>query len=199
MNKIGIFGGAFNPIHYGHLFIAKESLEVFGIQKIIFIPTGSPSFNKKDLLDKWIRLEFVKCAISNEEHFEIDNFEVKNPRISYFIYTLNHVKEKFPNREIFSIIGEDAFLQFHKWKSPLEILEKTNIIIAKRFSGNFEQTKQYISKNFKAFKNKIFFLDHPLYTISSTLIRERIKNGKSISYLVPECIEREIIKNAYYR
>jgi len=199
MERIGIFGGAFNPIHYGHLFIAEESLSIFCLKKIIFVPTGNPAFKKEDLLDKNIRLQMVKEATKSKNHFTVDDFEVKNKNTSYFVYTLRHIKELYPDDTLFFILGEDAFLNFHKWKSPEEILSQANLVVAKRFEGNFNKVKKYIADYFKNFEEKIAFLEHPLYPLSSTLIRKRIKDGKSISFLVPEIIEKEINENGYYR
>ncbi len=199
MNRIGIFGGAFNPIHYGHLFIANESLKKFNLEKVIFVPTGNPVFPKEDLLDKHIRFNFVEIAISGKVKFAISDFEIKRESPSYFINTLIYLKNRENCEDCYSIIGEDAFLQFHKWKDYMKILELTKIIVAKRYDGDFEKTKFYVRKYFANFIDKIFFLKHPLYPISSTLIRERIKRKESITYLLPEEIERQIIINGYYR
>ncbi len=198
MNRVGIFGGAFNPIHYGHLFIANEAFSKFRLEKVIFVPTGNPVFPKEDLLPGSIRLEFVKLSVKNVSYFEVSDFEVIHKEPSYFIKTLLHLLEQERCEECFTIIGEDAFLHFHKWKEPMEILKHTNLIVAKRFEGNFYETKRYTDTFFKDFKKKIFYLNHPLYPVSSTLIRKRIKNGEPISYLLPETIEKEIIKNAYF-
>jgi len=196
-NKIGLFGGAFNPIHNGHLFVAKESIKTFNLNKIIFIPTGNPVFEKQELLNKQIRANFVKNAISNEKNFEVSLFEIEREAPSFFIDTLQHFKN---GKDIlFTILGEDTFMQFHKWKSPEEILENSYLIVAKRYEGNFVGTKSYIKERFKKYEEKIFFLPHPLYPISSTLIRERIKKGMPVSYLLPESIEKEILENGYYR
>ena len=195
-NKIGLFGGAFNPIHNGHLFVAKESMKTFNLNKIIFIPTGNPVFEKQELLNKQIRANFVKTAISNKKNFEVSFFEVERETPSFFIDTLQH----FNNGKdmLFTILEEDTFMQFHKWKSPEEILENSYFIVAKRYEGNFAGTKKYIKKYFTEYKEKILFLPHPLFPISSTLIRERIKKGKYISYLLPESIEKKIVENGYY-
>ncbi len=197
MNKIGILGGAFNPIHFGHLFIAKEAMGLFSLKKIIFVPTGNPVFPKENLLDKRIRTDLVKNAILREKHFEISLFEVKRDTPSFFIDTLKYFKSR--QNEIFVIIGEDTFLQFHRWRLPEEILKVSSLIVAKRYEGNFEKTKDYVEKRFDVFKSRIYFLSHPLFPISSTLIRKRIKEEKSISYLLPKNIEEIIIKNGYYR
>ncbi len=196
-NKIGLFGGAFNPIHYGHLFAAKEAVQTFQLKKIIFIPTGNPVFEKQELLGKQIRANFVKNAILDEKDFEVSLFEIEREAPSFFIDTLQY----FNNGEdvLFTILGEDTFMQFHKWKSPEEILENSYLIIAKRYEGNFAATKSYVKEHFKKYEEKIFFLPHPLYPISSTLIRERIKKEMPVSYLLPESIEKEILENGYYR
>ncbi|MGB9694972.1 MAG: nicotinate-nucleotide adenylyltransferase [Caldisericaceae bacterium] len=197
MSKIGIFGGAFNPIHNGHLFIAKESLEIFGLDKVIFVPTGNPVFKKEDLLDKYVRANLVEIAIKDEPGFEISYFEINRDEPSYYIETLLFFRESFD--DIYSIIGEDAFVFFHKWKNPQEILNNSKMIIAERFEDNFAGTKSYISEYFKQYEKNISFLTHPFYRVSSTVVRERIKQGKHIDYLVPDALKRIILSKGYYK
>jgi len=196
-NRIALYGGAFNPIHIGHLFVAKEAIRLFNLSKVIFIPTGNPVFAKKDLLDKRIRAHLVEIAISGEENFEISYFEVEKDSPSYYIETLKSFLD--PQTEIFSIIGEDAFLKILLWKDYIEILENSYFIVAKRLNDNFETLREFIQENLNGFAKKIFTLSHPLHCISSTLIRERIKNNLTISYLVPKVVENEIVKNGYYK
>ena len=198
-SRVGIFGGAFNPIHTGHLFIAKEAKRIFSLSKVTFIPTGNPAFQKEGLLDKNIRTKLVELSISGNKDFDFSLYEIKKNTTSYFIETLNYFKELYPEKEFFTILGEDAFLKFHLWREPKEILKKTNLIVAKRFEDNFSDSRKYMNKYFREFKEKIFFMDHPLFPISSTLIRRRIYEGKFISYLVPNAVEKEILENGYYR
>jgi nicotinate-nucleotide adenylyltransferase len=197
MGKLGIFGGAFNPIHIGHLFVAKEALKIFQLDKIIFIPTGNPVFQKEELLDKKDRAKLVNLSIKDEPCFEESLFEVNRDVPSYFINTLDQFINHYD--DLYTILGEDTFILFHKWKSYREIISKTNFIIAERFEDSFTISKKYIQTYFPDFKEKIFFLSHPLYRISSTLIRERIKSNKYISYLVPKEIEMEILNKRYYK
>ncbi len=198
-SRIGIFGGAFNPIHTGHLFIAKEAKRIFSLKKVAFVPTGNPAFQKEGLLDKNTRTKLVELSISNNKDFDLSLYEIKKNTTSYFIETLNYFIKLYPEKEFFTILGEDTFLKFHLWKEPKEILKKTNLIVAKRFEGNFSNSKEYMNKHFEEFKEKIFFMNHPLFPVSSTLIRQRIHEGKFISYLVPEAVEREILVNGYYK
>ena len=197
MSKIGIFGGAFNPIHNGHMFVAEEALWIFQLNKIVFVPTGNPVFQKEDLLDKNERSKLVSLSIKDRPYFEESLFEVQRDAPSYFIDTLEQFLQ--PSNSLYTILGEDAFIYFHKWKSYEEIISRTNFIVAERFEDSFATTKKYIQTNFHEFIDKIFFLSHPLYRISSTLIRERIKSNKHISYLVPEIVEKEILDKRYYK
>lgn len=197
MNKISILGGAFNPIHNGHLFIAKESIRTFGLEKVIFVPTGNPAFQKEDLLDKFDRAKLVEIAVNGEQSFEISLFEVEREVTSYYIDTLNYFLKKYS--EVYTIMGEDSFLEFHRWKDYKEIVNKTRFIIAERFGDGFKRTSKYIEVHFRDYSEKFFFLPHPLFRISSTFIRERIKENKPISYLVPEGVEKEIVQKNYYK
>lgn len=195
--RIGLYGGAYNPIHIGHLFVAKEAINLFNLEKVIFVPTGNPVFRKLDLLDKDIRLSLVKMAIKDEPRFEVSDFEVKRTEPSYYIDTLKHFKTD--EVEIFSIIGEDAFLKITLWKDYEEILRNSYFIVAKRLNDDFSTLREFITENLNGFKDKIFTLSHPLFCVSSTLIRDRIKQGLSVSYLVPKEVELEIVRNGYYK
>lgn len=195
-SRIALYGGAFNPIHSGHLFVAKDVLELFNVDKVIFIPTGNPVFPKKDLLDKRIRAKLVEVAIADEPKFEISYFEIDRDVPSYYIDTLRYFQN--PETEIFSIIGEDAFLKITLWKDYKDILRNSYFIVAKRLNDDFSTLREFISENLNGFKDRIFTLPHPLFSISSTIIRERVKQGLTISYLLPKEVELEIAKNHYY-
>lgn len=198
-SKIAIFGGAFNPIHYGHLFIASEAISLFNFDKVIFVPTGNPNpaFKKEDLLDKGIRMNLCRIATEKYNVFEVSDYEVKKDTPSYYIETLLHFKKECES--IWTILGEDAFQQIHRWKESFEIFKNTEFIIAERYEDNFRSTKNYIERNFKQYKGKIKFLKHPFFKVSSSFIRERIRNNLPINFLIPEKVEEEIIKNKYYQ
>ncbi len=198
MGRIGVFGGAFNPIHNGHLFIAKESMEVFHLDYVIFVPTGNPVFEKSDLLDKDARLRLVELATKDEPRFTVSKFETERDAPSYYIDTLKNLLNGI-NDEIYSILGEDTFRYFHRWKENENIIKLTNMIIAERYEDSFASTKEYILTKYKNYTEKIKLLLHPFYRVSSTIIRERIKEGQHIDYLVPWKVKEEIINNHYYR
>lgn len=195
--RIALYGGAFNPIHIGHLFVAKEAINLFNLDKVVFVPTGNPVFVKKDLLDKNTRYNLVQMAIKDEPKFEVSDFEIRRAEPSYYIETLKYFTRD--NVEIFSIIGEDAFLKITLWKDYEDILRNSYFIIAKRLNDEFSTLREFITENLNGFKDKIFTLNHPLFCISSTLIRERIKQGLTVSYLIPKEVEKEIIRKGYYK
>ena len=197
MSRIGVFGGAFNPIHNGHLFIAKESLQVFNLSRVFFVPTGNPVFPKEELLDKSVRANFVELSIKNEPKFETSYFEIDRSEPSYYIETLRFFRGSY--EDVYSIIGEDAFISFHKWKNSYEIMKSSKIIIAERFDDGFSRTRKYIEEKYKEYIKNIYFLSHPFYKISSTVVRERIKQNKHIDYLVPDSIKQIILSKKYYK
>lgn len=197
-NKVGVFGGAFNPIHIGHLFIAFESMHLFNLGKVIFVPTGNPNpaFKKDDLLDGEIRLRLCQLATKNTEHFEVSDYEVKKDTPSYYIETLTFLKQTY--KEIYTIIGEDAFQQIHRWKDYEHIFSGTKFIVAERYDDNFKSSTIYIEKHLAKYSEKIYFLSHPFFRVSSSMIRERIRTGEPVDFLVPERVLKIIKQKKYY-
>ena len=194
--KIGLFGGTFNPIHVGHLIIAEWIRDELEIDTVYFIPTAIPPHkSNSDIIEAKHRYEMVKSAINNHDKFEVSDFEMKSTQ-SYSIDTINFFKNKFrlPDKNIFFIIGEDNLAQLDKWCSPEKIIQACSLIVVPR---NFEKFKEKLKKNKNKYKD-YFIIKFPYLDISSTMIRERIKIGKSIKYLVPDSVEDYIIKEGLY-
>ena len=189
--KIGLLGGTFDPIHIGHLVIANWIREDLGLEKVIFIPTGNPphKLNCKvtDIKD---RLEMVRLAINDNSHFEISDIEIRNEKISYTVNTLREFSET--GNEIYYIIGEDSLKELPKWKNPEEILKLSYIVTVRRPNVSKYKIKFRNSK-------KIIFFDSLEISISSTQIRERVKEGKSIKYLVHPAVEKYIKEKGLYK
>ncbi len=184
--KIGIFGGSFNPIHKGHEAMAHFALKKLNLDKLIIIPVGIASHKKNNFLDAKLRLELCKKVFEDFENIEISNIEIKSSETSYTYKTLQKIIELYgEEQEYYEIIGEDSIDYFEKWKNYKEILEKSKVVVFRRKNSN---------KEYKHLKHKnIIYLESPYYNISSTEIRERIKNKKDLKDLVNEKIE-EIIK-----
>lgn len=188
--RIGLFFGSFNPIHLGHLIIANHIVENTDINKIWFVVSPhNPLKNTNDLLDDTIRLKLVKLAIKNNNKFKASDIEFKLSKPSYTINTLKYLKSKYKTKDFVLIVGEDNLDSFEKWKDYREILNDYELYV-------YPRTNSKANKNLK-FQN-IHNINSPLIEISSTYIRENIKLNKSIRYLLPEVVRKEIEKNNYY-
>lgn len=187
MKKKGIFGGTFDPIHNGHLHIAYEALYKLNLDKVIFIPSGNPPHKTdKVITDATIRYKLVKDVIQNEKKFEVSDYELKNESLSYTYKTLKHFNEKHEDTEWYFITGADCLMQLDSWKNINEVLSLCNFVVFRRSGYSMEDMLKQKERIEKKFNKKIIFLDIPVIDISSTTIRNKIRNGENISYLVPE-------------
>lgn len=200
-SKIGLFGGSFNPIHLGHLIIASNFVEEFSLQKCYFIPNNISPFKVSPLIEeipKQHRLEMLRLAICSDERFEIDTFEIERNEISYSYLTVNYFKNKFPQEELFFLIGDDQATEFTKWKNWEEILENSFLVIARR-NSHINPKKDILRKIDNKFHLRIYFLKNPIIEISASKIRQLITTGKDFRYFLPESIYKYIVQNDLYR
>lgn len=186
-------GGTFDPIHIGHLFIAEDIKEKLKLDKVIFIPNGTPPHKKAKTADN-IRFEMTKIAINKNDNFIISDIEIKRKKYSYTIDTLKELKQKYLEDEFYFILGSDSIMEIHKWKDYKEIFKFTNIVCYMR--KGFDISKVKLEKELYS---KVIFEDSIIIDISSTMIRHRVKNNKSIRYIVPDEIINYIEKNSLYR
>lgn len=215
--KVGIFGGTFNPIHYGHLRAAEEVIEKVALDKILFIPSGRPPLKVRDLADVGHRYEMTRLALLNNTHFELSDIECRQTGKSYTVKTLKELKKTHPERVFYFILGIDAFLDIPNWWHYEELLNLTNFIIIARPGFQFQDLRAspFIGKKkdvlgrldiaevetctIKLKENATLLLvTHTLLEISSTGIRNSIKNNRSIKYLLPAAVESYIIANKLY-
>jgi nicotinate-nucleotide adenylyltransferase len=188
--KIGLYFGSFNPIHSGHLIIANYIISNTGLKQVWFIVSPhNPLKKSASLLNEYHRLHLVKTAIEGENNMKASNVEFGLPKPSYTIDTLTYLKEKYPEHEFAVIMGSDSYHNIDKWKNYQTLLKNYSLYIYKR--PGFE-TGPTTAENIK-------ILDAPLIEISSTRIRELIREGKSIRWWVPDSVKEEIEKNSYYR
>lgn len=192
--KIGIFGGTFDPIHNAHMIIAQYAKEQFVLDRLIFIPCGNPP-HKKSMTDKTIRFCMTRLAVGDE--FEISDYEVMREEYSYTLSTLQHFKNEYPEDEIYLIIGEDSLGDIEKWHKPQEILKLCTLLVFPRKSK--EELLKKIEYTKTAIGGEIFPIDAPIFEISSTHIRNRLKSGKSVRYMLPKKVLEYIEENDLYR
>ena len=188
--NIGLYFGSFNPIHTGHLIIASHIISNSNMTELWFVVSPQNPFkNKAGLLNENHRLNLIKTAIEGEQHLKTSNVEFKLPRPSYTIDTLTYLSEKYPQHAFSVIMGSDSFQNLEKWKNYQSLISNYPIYIYKR--PGFEIVNK--------FNTDIILLEAPILEISSTNIRELIREGKSIRYLVPDSVKEEIVLNNYYK
>lgn len=189
--KIGLFFGSFNPVHTGHLIIANYMADYAGLDKIWFVVSPQNPFKTEvDLLPEQQRLDLLNLAISGDDRLISCDVEFILPRPSYTVDTLACLREQFPSHVFTLIIGGDNFQSFHRWKNYQEILAYHEVFVYAR-TGIVEAGMTTMHKGIRHF-------EVPLLNISSTYIRETIKAGKSVRYLVPDVVRERILKERWY-
>lgn len=190
--RIGLFGGSFDPVHSGHIMLANEAYKQLKLSKVIFIPAKQPPHKlEKRLTNIRKRLEMLQIALKPFSYFEINNFEVLRKETTYTIQTVKFFKTKYPDAEIFFIIGTDSILQLKTWKNIDELITLCKFVAGKRKGIAVDKDIPFI-KNIK-------FLKQSFPDISSTEIRNMIIAGNSIDNLVPCDIEKYIKENQLYK
>ncbi len=197
MKKIGLFGGTFDPIHFGHLTLAERVLNEFSLDEIIFIPAGSPPHKTtKKVTEKQHRLNMVLLATRDNPRFSVSDFEIQNESLNYSYITISHFKEQNPKDEFFFIVGGDSFRDFPDWKNYRTLISLCTFIVVPRPgtqpSGYFEK---FCGDEVPP---RVFFLNNFSCGISSTKIRTLLKEGKEIKNQVPHNVEQYIKTNKLY-
>ena len=188
--NVGLYFGSFNPIHTGHLIIASHILNESSLDRVWFVISPlNPFKNSETLLNEYDRFHLVQKAIEQDTRLRASDIEFSLPKPSYTSHTLTYLSEKYPTHTFSIIMGSDSFQNLGKWKNAESIIRNYPILVYKR--PGFE-----IDNSIGA---RIEIMKAPLLEISATHIRELIRNGKSIKYLVPEVVEEEIAAGGYYR
>ncbi|MGO1470576.1 MAG: nicotinate-nucleotide adenylyltransferase [Tissierella sp.] len=198
--KIGIMGGTFNPIHLGHLILSEFIREEALLDKIIFIPTGKPPHKDySTVVDGFHRKTMTKLSIEDNPYFSLSSMELESEHISYTIDTMMKLKEEYKDDDLFMIIGADSLLQIETWEKYDKLLKETNFIVADRLVKNSKDLLREIKRLNIKHNVKIKHLQSPIIDISSTKIRNMIKENKSIKYLVKEDVNKYILENNLYK
>ena len=177
MHKLGIYGGSFDPVHHGHLLLARDALEKFSLNKVIFVPAATSPHKEVSTVSAQWRLEMLQAAIADEAGFEIDERELRRSPPSYTIETVEQLREKFPHAQLFLLIGDDNLPNLPTWRRFNELRQLVTFIVLRR-------AETPVRHEYLSVKRQI--------DISATEIRSRVAAGKSIRYFVPEAV-REII------
>jgi nicotinate-nucleotide adenylyltransferase len=188
--EIGLYFGSFNPIHAGHLIIANHILNETSLQKIWFVVSPQNPFKQSStLLNEYDRLHLVQKAIDGDDRLKASEIEFTLPRPSYTSHTLAYLKEKYPTYRFSIIMGSDSFQNLGNWRNSDVILRDYPLLIYER--PGFEVTNEL--------NGRIKVMEAPLLQISATHIRELVRKGKSIKYLVPAAVEEEITSFGFFK
>ena len=195
--RIGIMGGTFDPIHYGHLVIAEAARYTFSLDKVIFIPTGRPPHKRNsDYTEAAYRAEMASLAISSYPHFALSLIEVERSGFSYSVDTVAAIaKEYHHNADLYFITGADAVLEIDTWHKTEQLVELCRFVAATRPGFDLSRLEQLPAQ----WRAKIDVMEIPGLDISSTDIRLRVKEDKPIKYLLPEPVEQYIYQHHLYK
>ena len=186
--KIGLYFGSFNPIHIGHLIIAQTIQERSGLDQVWFVVSPQNPFKRQESLAHELdRLRMVELAVEDNFHFRASDVEFRMPKPSYTIDTLTYLSDKHPQHQFSLFLGSDNLSHFHKWKNYQAILDNYPILVYPR-PGEVKRLEH----------PGITYVDAPLLDISATFIRDCIKNGQPIRYMVPEDVEEHIQRKKFY-
>jgi len=199
--SVGVMGGAFDPIHVGHLAIAEEAREVLGIERVLFIPTGSPAHRATAAAPAEHRLAMTAAAIAGNPGFELSRIEVDRPGPSFTLDTLRALAHldraagHTPNLVL--ILSAETFHDLPGWHQPRRILELARVAVAPRV-GHATPDRAWLSAQLPGLEDRVTFLEGPRLGVSSTAIRERLAAGRSIRYLVPAPVVAYIGEHGLY-
>lgn len=199
--KIGIMGGTFDPIHIGHLILGEKAYEQFGLDQILFMPSGNPPHkrHREGRATDVQRVEMVKRAIAGNPHFALSLEEMNAEGYSYTYRTLERLNSRNPDTEYYFIIGGDSLFDFEKWREPGRICRACRLLVAGRNHVGMDRMKQQMDYLNEKFQGEFYPMDVPNLDISSNMLRDWIANGETIRYYIPDAVYSYIREQKIYR
>jgi nicotinate-nucleotide adenylyltransferase len=199
VNLLGVMGGTFDPIHYGHLVAAEMARVEFNLSKVLFIPSGIPPHkNRQDISAADLRYKMVELAIEDNPAFDLSALEIEREGPSYTVDTLRILRRTWPEHELYFITGADALLEIFSWRNAEEILTMIQFIGAARPGFDVSDFLLKVQEEHLEIQGKIHYLEVPALAISSTDIRSRVRHGQSFRYLLPEPVRLFIQEHGLY-
>lgn len=199
MTKVGIMGGTFNPIHFGHLILAETAYEEIGLDRILFIPSKNPPHkDSTEVISEEHRLKMVELAVQGNPHFQLSTIELDREGTTYTVDTLAQLTKENPNTDYYFILGADSLIKLETWKNCQGVLDLCTVVVAGRDDLKTEDIQLKIQYYKDKYGARIITLNMPSYELSSGFLRDRISKGKSIQYYVPEKVKDYILSNFLY-
>lgn len=196
--RVGLMGGTFDPIHMGHLILAEQARERFALERVLFVVAAIPPHKLEGSVTEVVhRLEMTRLAVADNDSFECSTIEIERAGPSYTVDTVRQVLELYgPDSALYVLLGADEGRDLTKWREPYEIARLARIVIANRPGLPAGDVIESLPKDLAS---GIIPLDMPGVDISSTDLRERVRSGRSIRYLVPRAVEDYIWSKGLYR
>lgn len=199
MQKIGVMGGTFDPIHVGHLMLAEWAIDAAGLDQVWFIPTGQ-SYMKADrqILPGSERLHMAELAVEGNDKLKCLDIEIVRGGYTYSYETMEQLKSLYPEEQFYFIEGADCLYSMENWKYPERLLSSCTILAAVRGDAALQELEIKKTELLKRFGGSIQLMPFLQMSISSTEIRERLKQGKSVRYMVPDKVLMYILEKGFY-
>ncbi len=200
--SVGILGGTFDPIHYGHLAIAEEVREVLGLERVLFVPAGIPPHKpRRPISAAEERAAMVELAIAGNPAFELSRIEIDRPGPSYAVDTLARLvadaRAAGSEPDFTFVLSSEAFVELPTWREPRRLLELCRMAVVPR-GGRRGPDPAWLREHFPGQEDRVTSLAGPEIALSATQIRERVAAGRSIRYLVPDAVIAHIVDHALY-
>lgn len=200
MKTIGLYGGSFDPVHFGHIGLAKQAVEELDLDILLLIPARHQPFKLNDeVAPEKHRLEMLKRSIHNESKLQISEIEFERNEISYTVKTLFYLKKRYGyEHKYFFILGSDAFLDIETWYQADRLISGCSLAVGIRPHENLKQVHALANRISKKYDSEILFLNNEQLFISSTDIKDRLKMNKGIKGMVPDLVEEYIYEQRLY-
>jgi nicotinate-nucleotide adenylyltransferase len=197
--RVGVIGGTFDPIHVGHLIVAEGARDVLSLQRVVFVPAGQPPHKRSTRISPAAhRLAMVRLAIAGNAYFATSRVDIDRRGPSYTVDTIRLLHEAWgPEVEVYFLIGGDSLVELPTWYQPQRLLEICQVVAVPR--PGYEPDLDAVNDRIPGVSERIQILDLPLVDLSATEIRDRVRDRRSIRYLVPASVERYIHRHRLYR
>ncbi len=200
--RVGILGGTFDPVHFGHLLLAECAREQAQLEEVWFVPAATPPHKKERIVtEAKYRVEMLELAIAGHPNFRVSLLEIERGGLSYSVETLRAIHNNYPEMELFLILGADSLEELHTWREAAEICRLALPLVARRPHYELRPQKELLEMVGPARWQKILehVVDMPLVELSSSDIRRRVAEGRSIRYRVPRAVEEYVLSHGLYR
>lgn len=196
IGRLGVFGGTFDPIHLAHLVLAEQAREQLNLDRVLFIPAAAPPHKiGRSISPAKTRLEMVELAVAGHPQFAVSDIEIKRTGPSYTVDTLRSLCVQYPAAALFLLLGGDSLVDFPTWREPKQILELASLAVVKREGSPIPDLPADWEMDLS---NRLHFIQAPLLAISGTDLRRRVREGRSIRYLVPAAVAAFIESQRLY-